>query len=133
MNILLWSLQALLALHTTMGAVWKWSHSATETMPSLGAIPNGAWISLSGLEFLLCICLVLPAFRKSLANLAPVAALCIAGEMLLFTIIHLLSSPQDLSSVFYWMTVLAVCIFIAYGRFYLKPIRIEDAVERVQV
>ena len=26
MNIALWALQLLLALHTAMGAVWKWSH-----------------------------------------------------------------------------------------------------------
>jgi hypothetical protein len=41
MNILLWILQILLALHTAMGAVWKFSHSAEQTMPSLKAIPHG--------------------------------------------------------------------------------------------
>jgi hypothetical protein len=42
MNILLWVLQILLALHTTMGAVWKFSHSE-QTVPSLKAIPHGVW------------------------------------------------------------------------------------------
>ena len=46
MNILLWVLQILLALHTAMGAVWKFSNSE-QTVPSLKAIPHGAWLTLS--------------------------------------------------------------------------------------
>ena len=31
MNIFLWVLQIILALHTAVGAVWKFSHSAEQT------------------------------------------------------------------------------------------------------
>ena len=83
MNILLWVLQILLAVHTVIGAVWKFSNSE-QTVPSLSAIPHGAWLALSVFEFIFALCLILPAFYKPLAILAPIAAACIAAEMLLF-------------------------------------------------
>ena len=51
MNILLWVLQILLALHTAIGAVWKFFNSE-QTVPSLKAIPHGVWLSLSVIEIL---------------------------------------------------------------------------------
>jgi hypothetical protein len=83
MNILLWVLQILLALHTTMGAVWKFSNSE-RTVPSLKAIPHGVWLAMSVFDLLWSVALILPALNKPLAILAPIAAACIAAEMLLF-------------------------------------------------
>lgn len=40
MHILLWGLQILIAIHTAIGAVWKFSNSPEQTMPSLSAIPQ---------------------------------------------------------------------------------------------
>lgn len=51
MNIFLWVLQILLALHTAIGAVWKFSNPA-QTVPSLSAIPNGVWLAMSVVELL---------------------------------------------------------------------------------
>lgn len=121
MNIFLWVLQILLALHTAVGAVWKFSHSAEQTMPSLKAIPNSAWMAMGGLELLLSLCLVLPAFSRQLAFLAPIAAILIAAEMLLFCGLHLASGDTNYSPLVYWLVVAAVCAFIAYGRLALKP------------
>ncbi|MBL9038941.1 MAG: hypothetical protein JNG84_10530, partial [Archangium sp.] len=59
MNIFLWILQVLLALHTTMGAVWKFSNSE-QTTPSLKAIPHAVWLGMSGIEILCSVALVLP-------------------------------------------------------------------------
>ncbi|HEX6929255.1 MAG TPA: DoxX family protein [Gammaproteobacteria bacterium] len=121
MNIFLWVLQILLALHTAVGAVWKFSHSAEQTMPSLKAIPNSAWMAMGGLELLLSLCLVLPAFSRQLAFLAPIAAILIAAEMLLFCGLHLASVDTNYGPLVYWLVVAAVCAFIAYGRLALKP------------
>ncbi|MGB3610380.1 MAG: DoxX family protein [Cellvibrio sp.] len=121
MNILLWILQILLALHTLMGAIWKFSHSAEQTMPSLKVLPSGLWLTLGGVEILLCLCLILPAFYKPLALLVPLAAIGIALEMLLFCGIHLSYSDNDFSSIIYWLVVAGVCAFIAYGRSALRP------------
>jgi hypothetical protein len=121
MNILLWVLQVLLAVHTTIGAVWKFSNSAEQTMPSLGAIPNAAWLAMSVIELLCALGLIVPAFNKSLGLLAPVAAILIATEMLLFSILHIYSGAANYGPMVYWLVVAAVCAFIAYGRFVLRP------------
>lgn len=121
MNILLWALQILLALHTIMGAVWKFSNPAEEAIPSLKAIPHPVWLSMSIIELGLSLCLVLPAFDKSLGILAPIAAACIAAEMLIYSIVHLFSGETNHSPIVYWSTVAAISVFIAYGRFVLYP------------
>ena len=120
MNILLWVLQILLALHTTMGAVWKFSNSE-RTVPSLNAIPHGVWLAMSVVELLCSLSLIVPAFNQSLAILAPIAAACIAAEMLLFCGLHIYSGDANYGPVIYWLVVAAICAFIVYGRFVLKP------------
>ncbi|HEX5787285.1 MAG TPA: DoxX family protein [Woeseiaceae bacterium] len=117
MNSILWILQGLLAVHTVIGAVWKFSNSAGETMPSLGAIPNAAWLGLAVIELLCAAALVIPMFKASLSRLAPIAALVIGAEMLLFCVLHLASGATDVGPIAYWLVVAAVCAFIAYGRF----------------
>jgi hypothetical protein len=121
MSILLWVLQALLALHTLMGAVWKFSNSE-QRVPSLSAIPHGLWLTLSVLEILCGVGLILPALSKALAILAPVAAACIAAEMLIFSGLHLSSGRAEHGQMIYWLVVAAFCAFVAYGRFVLKPL-----------
>jgi hypothetical protein len=121
MNALLWTLQVLLALHTVMGSVWKLSNSE-QAVPSLSALPHGVWLALSGVELLCSVGLVLPAFRQSLAILAPIAAVCIAAEMLLFSGLHVQSGDKNYGPMIYWLVVAAVCAFVAYGRFVLKPL-----------
>lgn len=120
MNILLWVLQVLLALHTVAGAMWKLFNSE-QTVPSLQAIPHGGWLALSAFEVLCGVGLILPAFNKRLGIVAAVAALGVAAEMLLFSGLHIASRSADLGEVIYWLVVAAVCVFIAYGRFTLKP------------
>ena len=120
MNILLWVLQILLALHTIMGAAWKFSNSE-QTVPSLKAIPHRAWLAMSVFELLCSLALILPALNKPLAILAPIAAACIAAEMLLFCGVHIYAGYAEYGPMIYWLVVAAICAFIAYGRFVLKP------------
>lgn len=120
MNILLWILQVLLAFHTAIGAVWKFSNSE-QTVPALSAIPHGVWLGLSGVELLCAVGLVLPAFYRPLGRATPIAALVIAVEMLLFTALFFLSGGANYGHVGYWLVVAAICGFIAYGRLKLKP------------
>ncbi len=120
MNILLWVLQILLALHTIMGAVWKFSNSE-QTVGSLKTIPHGIWQALIVIELLCSLGLILPALNKHLAILAPIAAICIAAEMLLFAGTNIFSGDPDNGKMMYWLVVAVFCAFIAYGRFVLKP------------
>ena len=116
MNIFLWVLQIFLALHTFIGAVWKFSNSE-QTVPSLKAIPHGVWLTMSVFELLCCLSLILPAFGKPLAILAPIAAACIAAEMLLFSGLHIYSGDANYGPMIYWLVVAALCVLIVYGRF----------------
>ena len=120
MNILLWALQALVALHTIMGAFWKFTNSE-QSVPSLKAITHGAWLALSVIELLCSLALVLPAVYGPLAILAPIAAACIAAEMLIFCWLHLRSGDPNHGLMIYWLVVAAICAFVAYGRFVLEP------------
>lgn len=122
MNMLLWILQILLALHTLMGAIWKFTYSE-QAVDGLKAIPHGAWLALSIVEIACAIALVLPLFLKSKGILAPLAALVIAAEMLLYCAVHLSSGTPNVGHLAYWLIVAALCGFIAYGRFALKPIQ----------
>src|SRR5690606_38062406 len=115
MNIFLWILQILLAIHTAIGAKWKFSNPEG-TVASLAPIPHNVWLGMGVVELFLSLGLILPAFYKPLAILAPVAAICIALEMLLFSGMHLYSGIANRSPVVYWLIVAAVCAFIAYGR-----------------
>ena len=124
MNILLWTLQILLALHTATGAIWKFSNPAEHSVPSLALIPYGIWISISIFEFFIAIALVIPAFYRPVGILAPIAAVCIVAIMLLYCGVHLISGETNHSPVIYWLVVATICAFIAYGRFSLKPLSI---------
>lgn len=118
MNILLWALQILLALHTAMGAVWKFSNS-DKVVPSLRGIPRGAWLVISALELFLSVGLLSTA-APSLEVLAPVSAACIGAEMLLFIGIHIYKRFAKVRGpMIYWLVVAIFAAFIAYGRLML--------------
>ncbi len=121
MNIALWVLQVLLALHTTMGALWKFSNPE-QAVPTLQMIPHGVWLGLSAVELVCAAVLILPGFVKPLARAVPFAAGFIVAEMLLFTALHLASGAKEYGSVAYWLVVAALCAFLAYGRGVLKPL-----------
>jgi hypothetical protein len=90
-------------------------------VPSLRAIPHAGWLAMSVFELLCSVALILPAFNEPLAILAPIAAACIAAEMLLFCGVHLRSSEANHGPMIYWLVVAAVSAFLAYGRFVLVP------------
>lgn len=97
------TLQALIAAHTAIGDIW-----------------------ISGIELLCALALVLPALSKFLGGIpsivVPVAAICIAEEMLVFTGVHLFSGETNYSPIAYWLVVAALCAFVAYGRIQLQPL-----------
>ena len=121
MNVFMWILQILLALHTTMGAVWKLSHSE-QAVPSLSSIPHGAWLAMSIVELLCALGLVVPAVNKRLGILAPIAAAFIIVEMLLFSVVHLASGSAEHAQLVYWLVVAAISGFLVYGRLVLRPL-----------
>lgn len=120
MNTTLWILQVLLALHTLMGAIWKFSN--TEASASLKAIPHPVWQSLIVIEVLCAVGFVLPAIVKKAGFLTPIAAVIILAEMLFYCLMHFVSGEGSSGQVIYWLMVAVICGFVAYGRFVLKPL-----------
>jgi hypothetical protein len=119
-NIFLWILQGLLALHTLAGAAWKFSKTAEQTMPSLGAIPQPVWLAMSVIEILCAIALLLPALNSSFGGLAPMGAIVIAVEMVVFCVLHIASGNRGKAGpMIYWLLVAGICALIAYGRLVL--------------
>ena len=123
MNTVLWGLQILLAVHTAVGALWKFSNSE-QAMPSLSAIPHSAWLALSVIELLCSVALIVPSFSKRFAILAPIAAIFIAAEMLLCCALHISSGDRSYGPLIYWLVVAAVCAFIAFARLARKQVDI---------
>lgn len=124
MNVFLWVLQVLLALHTVMGALWKFS-SSEQAVDSLKALPHPVWLGLIPLELLCAAALFVPLFYRPLGRFAPIAAGVIAAEMLFFSAMHLLSGVPAHGEMIYWLVVAAFCSFIAVGRVKLSPLRPE--------
>ena len=122
MNVLLWTLQVLLALHTVAGGLWKFSQPVGKAVPSLAAIPQGLWIVLGVVELLAAVALIVPVFNKGWAGLVPFAAIFIVAEMILFTAVHLASGNKFNGQPIYWLVVAVVAAFIAYGRFTIRPL-----------
>lgn len=123
MNPILWMFQILLALHTAVGAVWKFSKGPAETMPSLAAIPPGLWLAMSVIEIAFAVDLVLPALVPRLGLLVPIAAGGVALEMLLFCAVHLSAGDPNRGPLMYWLVVAGACAFIVYGRLVLEPFK----------
>lgn len=111
----LWTIQIMLALHTLMGAFWKFSHSV-DAVPSLRAIPNRVWRVLGVVEIVLALILLVPVLNDSLARLAAAGALGIALEMLAFSVIHLRSGAKQHGQMIYWLVVATLAVFIAVTR-----------------
>lgn len=85
--------------------------------------PHGVWLAMSIIELLCAISLVLPEANRRLGKLAPVAATCIAVEMLIFCVLDISSGSPDYDHLLYLLVEAAFCGFIAYGRFAAKPLR----------
>ena len=120
MNVLLWVVQVLLALHTAAGAMWKFFNSS-QSVSALKVLPHAVWAGMSVVELLCAVGLILPAFNKRLSSFAAVAAILIAVEMLMFCGLHLYSGDPDRGELVYWLVVAILCAFVAYGRLVLKP------------
>ena len=121
MNLALWCLQIVLALHTAMGAVWKIGNPETK-VPSLSAIPHPVWAALIGVELLVAAVLLLPLWQGTAGSLAPVAALVIAAEMAAFILVHMASGKGDAGQPIYWGVVLFLCLLLAAGRLWIAPL-----------
>jgi uncharacterized membrane protein YphA (DoxX/SURF4 family) len=121
MNIILWILQILLALLFIFAGVMKFVMSVEE-MNSQAPVPMpGLFLHFIGIsEVLGGLGLVLPSLLKIKPLLTPLAALGLAMITAGATVTALMG-PMKVAAAFP-LIVCLLCLFVAYGRWRLKPI-----------
>jgi uncharacterized membrane protein YphA (DoxX/SURF4 family) len=122
MNTLLWILQVLAALLYGSSGVMKvfMFDKVSQDVPSFGALPRKAWITLGFLELVCTVGLIVPAAFHWQPRLTIVAATVLLVESLVFVWVHVKYrevTPTILSGVLGLLMA-----FIAYGRMVLHPI-----------
>jgi hypothetical protein len=92
----------------------------SQDVPSFGALPREAWMTLGILELVCTVGLIIPAAFHWKPPLTILAATVLAVESLVFVAVHVKYReimPMILSGV-----LGLIMAFIAYGRMVLKPI-----------
>jgi uncharacterized membrane protein YphA (DoxX/SURF4 family) len=122
MNILLWVLQVLAALLYGSSGFMKvfMFDKVSQDVPSFGALPREAWMTLGILELVCTVGLIVPAAFHWQPPLTILAATVLAVESLVFVGVHVKYRevmPMILSGV-----LGLLMSFIAYGRIVLSPI-----------
>jgi hypothetical protein len=122
MNILLWVLQVLAALlHGSSGIMKVFMFDkVSQDIPSFGALPRKAWMTLGILELVCTVGLIVPVAFHWRPPLTILAATVLAVESLVFVGVHIKYrevAPMILSGVLGLLMA-----FIAYGRMVLQPI-----------
>jgi uncharacterized membrane protein YphA (DoxX/SURF4 family) len=122
MNILLWGLQVLAALLYGASGVMKvfMFDKISEGVPSFGALPREAWMTLGILELVCTVGLIVPAALHWKPALTVVAATVLAIESLVFVWVHI--QFREIPPIILSGVLGLLMAFIAYGRMVLKPI-----------
>ena len=121
MNILLWVVQAALALLCVGGGsfqIFKIDELA-KTVAAMRGLPHGLWAVLGTLGCLEAIALIVPGVIKLLPGLTPIAAVAVAVQSLLISGFYLYYG--DRAPLPYVVVMALMGAFVAYGRFVLKP------------
>jgi hypothetical protein len=123
MNILLWIIQAVLALLCLSGGAYK-AFKFDELANQMRALPYGGWRALGVLEILCGILLVVPAAAKWLPVVTPLAAAVLALETLALSGLYARYSLElTAANPLVWSVTMALmAVFVAYGRYTLGPI-----------
>ena len=121
MNILLWVLQAFLALMCLGGGTFKIFEidELQATVNAMRQLPHALWAVMGAVEILGGLLLILPGLLGKQTQLTPIAAALIAVQSLLISALYAVygdSAPLPYAVV---MAILAGVI--AYGRLKLRP------------
>src|SRR5262249_12930024 len=122
MNILLWVLQAIAALLYGASGVMKvfLFDKVSHDVPSFGALPRQAWMTLGIMELVCVVGLIVPAALHWQPALTVVAATCLAVESLVFIWVH--AKYREIPTIILCGVLGLVMAFVAYGRMVLSPI-----------
>jgi hypothetical protein len=121
MNILLWVLQSLAALLYGSSGVMKvfMFDKVSKDVPSFGALPRQAWMTMGLVELVCVIGLIIPGALRWQPQLTVLAAAILAGESLVFIWVHV--KYREITPVIMNGVLGLAMAFIAYGRAVLQP------------
>ena len=123
MNVLLWVLQAVLALLYLSGGAYK-TFNGDELVKQIGAIPRAGWSVLGVVEIVGALLLIVPAATKWMPVLTPLAATVLALETLALAALYASYSLQiAVTNPMVWALVMGLlAALVAYGRYVLSPL-----------
>lgn len=123
MNVFLWILQGVLALLFLAGGGYKLSN-ADEVAEQAGAFSGGAWRAIGVIEIVGAILLITPAALNWMPGLTPLAAVLLAVESLVLSIVYARKSlaPTAANPLMYSAVMGILAAFVAYGRYALSPL-----------
>jgi len=122
MNTLLWVLQVLAALVYGASGVMKvfMFDKVSADVPSFGALPREAWMSLGILELVCVVGLIVPSALNWRPSLTVVAATVLAIESLVFIGVHV--KYGEIPSIVMSAVLGLLMAFLAYGRMVVRRI-----------
>ena len=124
MNILLWVLQAALALLYLAGGAYKvFKFDELANVPAMGALSRGGWGALGVFEMLCALLLVVPAAANWMPVLTPLAAAALALESLALAGLYARYSVElTATNPLVWVVLMGlIAAFVAYGRYAPGP------------
>lgn len=123
MNIVFWSLQAVLALLFLAGGSYK-AFSFQQLASQFSEVPHGGWRALGFLEMAGGVLLIVPAALKWMPGLTAHAAAVLALETFALAALYARhSTKMTPENPMLWALVMGVLLaFVAYGRYVLEPV-----------
>ena len=120
MNILLWVLQALLALWNLIGGVFTMFNYEQLKSVWAGDLPKLVWVALSVFQVLFALGLILPGLDQWVKKMIPISAVYLALNALLGCV--LFAKYAGFPGCLWGVIPALLLAFVAYGRFSLKPL-----------
>ncbi len=124
MKVVLWIFQVVLALLCLAGGSYKlFSFDELAKMPQTAVLPRAGWGALGVFEIICGILLIIPSATRWMPALTPVAATALALESLLLAAMYARYSLRVAATnpLVWVVAIAAMSIFVAYGRFALRP------------
>jgi hypothetical protein len=124
MNVLLWMLQAVLALLYVAGGTYKLFVSG-QLATQMPALPAVGWSVLGLIEMAGGLCLIIPGAGQWRTKLPPLAAAALAVETFALAALYAgYSLELTAANPLVWSVVMGLLVaFLAYARYAIKPVR----------
>jgi hypothetical protein len=121
MNIVLWVAQIVVALYAFLGSAWRFFsyETAAQGVPSVQALPHGVWIVIGVFEVVCALGLILPGLLRQGYHWTYYAAVGLAVEMSLVTLLHVRYfgvSPASANPATWTFGLAVLSAMVAWGR-----------------